>query len=438
MDLIIKGATVFFGDKSGSRIADVAIEGSKIASIAENIEGDFKKVIDGSGKYLLPGVIDSQVHFREPGLEHKEDIETGSKAAAMGGVTTFLEMPNTKPSTTDPGRMEHKLNLGREKSVVNFGFFAGATKDNLDRIKKCLELQGCIGVKIFLGSSTGDLLLYDESKLLEIFSSVKSVIAVHSENEVRLNERVDIRDKATSAEAHPIWRDEETALSSTKMVINLARQAGRKVHILHITSKQEMEFLKDNKEFCTVEVTPHHLHLYAPDCYREYGTYAQVNPPIRSKDHCEALWNGITNRTVDVIGSDHAPHTREEKDKKYPASPAGMPGVQTMLPLMLDAVNKGTIEMERLVELLCVEPAKLYSMEKRGAIKEGYWADLTLVDMNRKHTIAEEEQQTKCGWTPFAGRVIKGMPVATIVRGQVVMENLELTGVRAGEAIEQL
>ena len=432
--LIIKGATLI--SSTGRQRADVAIKNHKIDKIVPELPSPpGQRVLDARGMCLLPGVIDSQVHFRDPGRGHKEDFGTGSRAAAMGGVTTVLDMPNTHPSTTTPERMEEKFDRVRKKSIVNFGLFVGATGENIPEIKKCLEKKYCHGIKIFLGSSTGDLLLYDPDKLLKILQECPHPIAVHSESEAILQARVGIRDSATSAHAHPQWRNEESALESTRMILNLARQAGRKIHVLHISTASEMELLKKSKNLCTVEVTPQHLTLHAPDCYDRLGSYAQMNPPIRENHHREALWRGMADGTVDVIGSDHAPHTREEKDTPYPAPPSGMPGVQTLLPLMLNHCHEGRLTMEKLVELVCEAPAKLYGLEGKGFIKEGYDADITLVDPKLGHTITDEEQESRCGWTPFAGIQVTGMPVATIVRGKIVMQDLKLTGEASGAPI---
>ncbi|MCO4793207.1 MAG: dihydroorotase [Bacteriovoracaceae bacterium] len=405
---------------SGIKTCNVGIENGKIASLEASENDSATTVIDGTGKHLLPGVIDSQVHFREPGLTHKEDLESGSRSAACGGVTTFLEMPNTNPSTTTAEAIAKKVELAKSKSHTHFGFFIGATGENLDELLKVPTMEGCCGIKIFLGSSTGDLLLYNKEKLLEVFKGTKSMIAVHSENEEMLKENKSIQQNATDVHAHYKWRDVETAFSSTTRVIEIAKEAGRKVHVLHITSKKEIEFLKDNKDFCTVEVTPQHLTLFAPDIYNEIGTYAQMNPPIRTKENTDALWVGLENGTVDVIGSDHAPHTKEEKDQGYPKSPSGMPGVQTMLPIMLDHVNKGRLSLEKCVQLLSENPAKLYGLETKGKIQVGLDADLVMVDLTRKWTVEDSAMMSKVGWTPFKGKEIQGWPEVTIISGVVV------------------
>ncbi len=435
-DLLIKGATIMAS--TGKFVGDLAVSDGKIEKIETSLEGEAKETIDANGLVLMPGVIDTQVHLREPGLTHKEDLETGGRAAVLGGVTTFLEMPNTNPPTTTPESIDVKVDLASGRSYANFGFFMGATDSNLESLKKASDVTGCSGIKIFLGSSTGDLLLYDAKILREIFKETTGVIAIHSEDEERLIERMPIRDAATSPLAHPEWRDMHSALDSTIRVVNLAREEQRSLHILHITTKEEIEFLAKNKDLITVEVTPQHLSLHAPDCYERLGTLAQMNPPIRSKDHQDGLWKGITDGTVDVIGSDHAPHTLEEKNRGYPKSPSGMPGLQTTLPLMLNHVHNGRLTLERMIDLLCKRPSTLYDLHSKGGIQIGLDADIVLVDLNRKHTIKNEEMGSKCGWTPFDGLKVTGMPVTTIVGGKIVMHEGKIIGSPNGRPIAAL
>lgn len=431
--LIINGTLM---TPDGPVLKDLAINHGKISAIFESGHDVFApNIIDAKGLHVLPGVIDSQVHFREPGLDHKEDLHTGSKAAALGGVTTFLEMPNTNPPTVDAESIAYKVGRGRETSYTNFGFFMGATENNLENLQNAKDVEGCCGIKIFLGSSTGSLLLYDKLKLTKIFESCSLPIALHSENELMLRERVEFRAKAKDVHAHYEWRNVETALSSTQMVLTLARECGKRVHVLHISTKEEMELLAKYTDVATVEVTPQHLTLSAPEDYDRLGTYVQMNPPIRTAEHRDGLWEGIKAGTVDVIGSDHAPHTREEKDKKYPSSPSGMPGVQTILNIMLNHVNNKKLTLEKLVNLLCQRPAELYSLKNKGKIMIGYDGDITIVDMNKSHTISDGEQASKCGWTPYHDKKITGMAVMTIVNGNTVMDNGEIVGTPMGQPI---
>lgn len=433
-DLILKSGKCYLPE--GLSKKDVAIKDGKIVKIADNISDDANRIIDLTGKTVLPGIIDSQVHFREPGLVHKEDLGTGGRSAVKGGVCTFFEMPNTHPATTSVEAVQEKLDLAAEKSPANFGFFIGASGKNLDELKKAHDLPGCCGIKIFLGSSTGDLLLYESDKLKEIFKNTSLMIACHSENEEMLKANIDIRDNAKSVHAHPEWRSVEVCLSSTKRLIEIAKECNRKVHVLHVTTKEEMEFLAQNKEYCTVEVTPQHLTLHAPEAYDKLGTYAQMNPPIREKVHSDALWKGVLEGVVDIIGSDHAPHTKEEKNKTYPATPSGMPGVQTILPIMLNYVNEGKLTLDRMMELLCKNPAKLFNLKAKGKIDIDMDADFSIVDMNEEFVIEDADQETRSGWTPFHGKKIKGRPFMTIVGGQIAMENNTVQNIK-GKAIER-
>jgi dihydroorotase len=427
-DLVIRGGKVYVD--GGFKDLEVGILDGKIEDIGPNL-GDAREVVELKDEVVYPGFIDSQVHFREPGLTGKEDLESGSKAAALGGVTTFFEMPNTNPSTTTKESIEVKVNIAKEKSYVNFAFFMGATGDNIEELRKVSGLEGCCGIKIFLGSSTGSLLLYEKNALLEVFKETKGMISCHSENEEMLKERKPMLENSTSAHDHAKWRNVETALSSTMRLIDIAREAGRKVHVLHISSKDEMEFLAKNKDACTVEALPQHLTLYAPDCYDRLGTYAQMNPPIRSIEHREGIWQGVLNGTVDVIGSDHAPHLRSEKDRGYPNSPSGMPGVQTIVPLMLDYVAQGKISDSDIVRLMCERPSELFSLNK-GQIKKGFDADFTIVRKNDSWVVKDEDQASKCGWTPFNGKEMNTKIVSTIVGGEIVMKDGKLLK-RAGK-----
>ena len=413
------------------------IKDEKIVDISlKSPKGGASQVIDADGLHILPGVIDSQVHFREPGLTHKEDIAHGGRAAILGGVTTFLEMPNTNPPTVSQKAIAEKVEIASRNSHANFGFFIGADGNNLEHLMNCRRFKGCCGIKIFLGSSTGNLLLYQKEKLEEIFSKVDAPIAVHSEDELMLRQRIHIHRQAKTVHAHLEWRDEKTALSSTIKIIDIARKKKRKLHILHVTTKDEIEYLASYKDICTVEVTPQHLTFHAPDCYDRLGTYVQMNPPIRDLQHQKGLWKGVVSGVVDMIGSDHAAHTRQEKDKGYPHSPSGMPGVQTLLPVMLDHVHRKHLSLVRLVELLCKNPAKLYGLKGKGELKVGADADITIVDLKRKHVLCHGEMASKCGWTPFDSFETTGMPVMAVLAGQIVMKEGKIMGKPRGRPIE--
>jgi dihydroorotase len=432
-DLILTNGTV--ATPNGIAAADIGIVGGRIAAIGNLSGAATADKIDCSGLHVLPGVIDSQVHFREPGLEHKEDLSTGTAAAAMGGVVAIFEMPNTKPGTTTDVELKDKLARAEGRAWTDHAFFLGAAGDNIDHLAEWETIPGCAGIKVFMGSSTGNLLVADDATLARVLAQGRRRVAVHCEDEERLIERKKIADAAGHPRAHHIWRDAETALRATQRLIRLAEAAKRRVHVLHVTTAEEMEFLAAHKDLATVETTPQHLTLAAPDCYEELGTYAQMNPPIREAHHRTALWKAIADGVVDVLGSDHAPHTREEKDKPYPQSPSGMTGVQTLVPIMLDHVNAGRLTLQRLVDLTSAGPARIFNLAGKGRIALGYDADFTLVDMKAERTITNQWIVSRCGWTPFDGKKVKGWPMATIIRGRLIMSDGALIGDPAGKPV---
>ncbi len=435
-DLIVKGGTVV--TPMGIAEADVAIADGRFAGVGSFEAGQAAEVLDAGGLHVLPGVIDSQVHFREPGLEHKEDLAGGTAQAALGGVTAIFEMPNTKPSTLDGAALEKKLNLARGRVWTDHAFFVGAAEENQDELANLERLPGCCGVKIFMGSSTGSLLVEDDETLLQVLKKGRRRVAVHAEDEDRLRERLALVRGGAEVDQHPVWRDEETAIRATTRLLRLARRAGRRVHVLHVTTAQEMDLLAQHKDLVTVEVTPQHLTLAAPDCYQRLGSFAQMNPPIRGVEHQEGLWRAVAQGIVDVVGSDHAPHSREEKAGDYPATPSGMPGVQTLLPLLLDHLSQGRLSLERLVDLTSAGPARIYNISGKGRIAVGYDADLTLVDLKARREITEDWLASKCGWSPFAGLRVSGWPIVTVIRGQVVMREDSLLGTPAGRPVRFL
>lgn len=415
-DLIIRQAHCIFEDRE--EVLDLAIKNERFEKIAPSINASATQEINAEKLHLMPGVIDSQVHFREPGLTHKEDLASGSAAAVWGGVTTFLEMPNTNPSTTTVEAINDKLSRAKGRSFADHGFFIGGTEDNLEELVKAEALIGCAGIKIFLGSSTGSLLLNDETALKAIFKNTSATISIHSEDEEILTARTPIRDQATSAHAHPEWRNVESALSSTKKIMALAEETKRKIHILHLSTVDEALWLSERKQFCTMEVTPQHLTLEAPSCYDRLGPYAQMNPPIRDAKHRLGLLKALQDGHIDVIASDHAPHTREEKDLGYPRSPSGMPGVQTLLSVMLTHVDQGNCTRSDLVRWLCHAPARIFRLADKGHISEGLHADFNLIDFTQRSTISNHEMKSKVGWTPFDGLSHQGKLIATYLRGQ--------------------
>jgi len=417
--LIIKNGSCYIDGKLTQ--TDIGLSGNKIKKIGK-IELNSSKVYDATDKVVLPGIIDTQTHFREPGSTDVEDLESGSRAAVLGGVTSLFEMPNTNPPTSNLVEFDKKLQLAKNRMHSNYAFYFGATPDNIEQLSKLKDVEGCCGVKLFAGSSTGKLLVDKEADIEKVISNSDRVVSIHSEDEEILNLRKKFI-KEGDVHSHPEWRNTECAISSTRRVVKIAERYNKKIHVLHVTTKEEVDFLAMHKKNVTFEITPQHLTLYAPDCYDKLGTYAQMNPPLRTKEHYDRLWVAIKNNIVDVLGSDHAPHSKENKNKNYPNTPSGMPGVQTIFPIMLDHVNNGKLTLEQLIKLMCENPCKIFGIKNKGYLKEGYDADLTIADMNKEVTIKDEMIASKCGWTPFNNHKVKGFPVGTIVNGNLVMSD---------------
>jgi dihydroorotase len=431
-DLVLAGGSVVNQDGEGVR--DVGILGERIVAIGRIGEGKAARTLDVTGLHILPGVIDTQVHFREPGAEHKEDLETGSRAAVMGGVTAVFEMPNTKPETTDAERLADKVRRATNRMHCDFAFFVGATPHNIEDVPALEQLPGSAGIKVFRGSSTGDLLLERAVDLNKLFVKLGRRASFHSENEARLRARLGIRREGDPS-SHPEWRDPQAALEATQELVGLAERYGKRIHILHVSTAEEMTFLAEHKDLVSVEVTPHHLTLGDAADYARLGTLIQMNPPVRDASHREALWRAVADGVADILGSDHAPHTREEKAKTYPNSPSGMAGVQTLVPVMLDQVSRGRLTLARFVDLTSHGPARLFDLAGKGRIAIGYDADLTIVDLKRRETITNQWIASRCGWTPYDGMTVTGWPVGTIVRGRQVMWQSELTGPSGGQPV---
>ncbi len=434
-DLVFANGTLVNHDGVGKR--DVAVKAGRIAAIGSIDAGSAAEVVDCTGLHILPGVIDTQVHLREPGAEHKEDLATGGRAAVMGGVTAVFEMPNTSPLTVTPEAHADKIARATGRMQCDFAFFFGGTRENAGILKAAERLPGCPGIKVFMGSSTGELLVDDDEGIASILKHITRRAAFHSEDEFRLAERKPLR-RPGDPSSHPVWRDVEAARLCTDRLLRLARQAGKRVHVLHISTGDEMELLAEARDVATVEVTPQHLTLAAPEAYERLGSRAQMNPPIRDKHHRQALWRALQSGLVDVLGSDHAPHTLEEKAKDYPASPSGMPGVQTLVPVMLDHVNAGRLSLERFVDLTSHGPMRLFGIAAKGRIARGYDADLTIVDMKARRTIADQWIESRCGWTPYDGMTVTGWPVGTVIRGRCVMWQGEITGSAQGRPVRFL
>lgn len=436
-DILIKNGTVV--SSKGSQRADIGIEGCKITKVGDLSDCDAPTVIDAAGKHVLPGIVDTQVHFREPGNEHKEDLESGSCAAVMGGVTSFFDMPNTQPSTTTKEALEQKLSLAAGRCWTNYAFYVGASPDNVAELPELEKLPGCAGIKIFMGSSTGTLLIDDERVLEQVLTNGTRPCAIHSEDEARLKQRKPAFETIDDPRNHPVWRDVETAVISTKKLIELARKTGRRVHLLHVSTADEVELFDSARRDgvpITSEVTPQHLYFFAPDCYEDLGSLAQMNPPIRDSWHQMALQKAVSEGLFDIIGSDHAPHTRAEKELPYPKSPSGMPGVQTMLPVMLDFVTEGLIQLEDAVRMLCEKPADVFGIKGKGYIQEGYDADIALVDLYLTKIVSKGMIQSKCGWSPFEGEALTGWPTDVIVNGNICVKDGELVGKPNGRMLE--
>jgi len=431
-DLLIRGGTV--ATPNGIAPADVGVIAGRIAAIGSFPDAKAATVFEAKGLHVLPGVMDTQVHFREPGNSHKEDLASGSLAAILGGVTAVFEMPNTAPPTTSRAAIEDKLARAKGRMHCDHAFYVGATPANIGALGELEKMPGVCGIKAFLGSSTGTLLLNKEADILAALKAGKRRVAVHSEDEDRMIARRALAERG-KPETHPVWRDAEAARMSTERVLRLARQAGRRLHVLHITTADEIPLLAAAKDVSTAETTPQHLTLSAPECYERLGTYAQMNPPIRDESHRQALWAAVREGVIDVIGSDHAPHTREEKDKTYPDTPSGMPGVQTLATILLDHVNKGNLTLERFIDLTSTGAQRIFGIAGKGRIARGYDGDFTIVDLGLTRMIENKWIASTCGWTPFDGMKTKGWPVATILRGQIVMRDFAATGAALGQPV---
>ncbi len=430
-DLIFRGGTVVNHDGDAKR--DIGVRDGRIAFIGDLSGASAGEVVDCAGLHVLPGVIDTQVHFREPGPTHKEDLETGSLAAVMGGVTAVFEMPNTNPLTTTEAAINDKLDRAK-RMHCDHAFYVGATHDNAVELRDLERLPGVCGVKIFMGASTGDLLVADDTGVREVLKHGTRRVAIHSEDEEIMRAA---KEKAREGDwsSHPETRPAEAAIRCTERVIALARETGRRVHVLHISTAEEIDLLAQHKDILTVEATPQHLTLDASR-YADMKGRLQMNPPIREARHRDGLWKGIAQGIVDVVGSDHAPHTLDEKAKPYPASPSGMPGVQTLVPVLLNHVAEGRLPLARFVDLTAHGPNRVFNLARKGRLAVGYDADITVVDLKREETITDAWSATKSGWTPFDGMNVKGWPVGTVVRGRRVMWEGELLAAGTGEPVK--
>jgi dihydroorotase len=430
-DVLLRGATLV--NQDGESLRDIGICGGKIAGIGDLSRASAGEAIDVTGLHILPGVIDTQVHFREPGFEHKEDLESGSRGAVLGGVTAVFEMPNTNPLTTGEAQLSDKVRRATHRMHCDFAFWVGGTHENAKHVGELERLPGAAGIKVFMGASTGTLLVEDDLGVAAILAHTRRRAAFHSEDEYRLNERKGLR-VSNDPSSHPVWRDEIAALQSTQRLLRIAREQRALIHVLHVSTAEEIDLLSQHKDIASVEVTTHHLTLDAED-YHRIGTKLQMNPPVRDARHRDHIWYGLSQGIVDILGSDHAPHTLEEKAKPYPQSPSGMPGVQTLVPIMLDHIHAGRLSLARFVDLTSAGPARLFGIAAKGRIAVGYDADLTIVDLKQRKTIEDAWIASRCAWTPYNGKEVTGWPVGTFVRGRRVMWEGEVVTPSTGEPV---
>jgi dihydroorotase len=430
-DLLIRNGTVVNHDGIGAR--DIGIREGRIGVLGDLSTASAGETIEAAGLTILPGVIDTQVHFREPGAEHKEDLETGSRAAVMGGVVAVFEMPNTNPLTVSAETLADKLRRAKGRMHCDHAFWVGGTADNPENIPELERLPGAAGIKVFMGSSTGSLLVPDDTGIRAILRKTRRRAAFHAEDEFLLADRFRMR-RENDPSSHPVWRNADVALTATLRLVAIARETGAAIHVLHVSTTEEMRFLASHKDIASVEVTPHHL-TFADDDYLRLGTLIQMNPPVRDAAHRDGIWAGVADGTADIFGSDHAPHTLEEKALSYPQSPSGMPGVQTLVPVMLDHVARGRLSLQRFVDMTSAGPARLFGIDGKGRIDIGYDADFTIVDLKRKQTITNDWIASRCGWTPYAGMSVTGWPVGTIIRGDRVMWEGELVAPGRGRPL---
>jgi len=426
----IDNATIMLPD--GAARTQVVIENEKIADIDPAVQLPVDEVIDAGGLHLLPGVIDDQVHFREPGLTHKEDLEHATRACARGGVTTFLEMPNTKPSTTTVARLAEKLQLAASNCLVNYGFYIGATPHNLSELKQAARTPG---IKIFIGSSTGDLLVDKQEALERIFAETTLPLTAHCEDEATVRANSERYAGTHDVADHSRIRDHTAALIATQRARDLAFRHRHRFHVLHVSTAAEAELLGDHRRLLTAEACPHHL-LFSVDDYARLGTLVQMNPSLKTREDARALWEALAAGRIQVIATDHAPHTLAEKQQPYPASPSGLPGVENSLALMLNQVHHGRCTLEQVVSWMCDAPARVWDIVDKGRIVIGYDADLVLVDLSLEQEVQNEQQQTKCGWSPWHGETLTGWPVATWVRGHLVYRAGRFDASRLGGEVQ--
>jgi dihydroorotase len=432
-DLLIRGGTCVL--PWGETSADIGLRDGRIAAIGAAPGATAESVFDAAGLHVLPGLIDPHVHLRDPGDASIETIGTGTKGAVLGGVTAVFDMPNTTPSITDAAGLAWKQDYVPRNAWCDMGLYVGGTKTNIDQLGALETGDGVCAIKVFAGSSTGDLMVEDDAHLERVMRAGRRRIAYHSEDEYRLQARKPLFKRGARHASHMMWRDEECAFLGTRRLMALARRTGRPAHILHVSTAEEFAYLADYRDIATAEVLVNHLTQGAPDVYDSLKGFGVMNPPIRGRRHYEAAWRAVADGTVDTIGSDHAPHPRAAKERPWPDCPAGLTGVQTIVPIMLDHVAAGRLTLGRMVDLMCAGPARVYGAVAKGRLAVGYDADVTVVDLKRRRRIENDWIVSPCGWSPFAGTEVTGWPVATIVRGRIVMRDDEVLGTPQGRLV---
>jgi len=438
-DLIIKNTRIINRGKITS--GDILIHDDRIVKIDTSIDQNAKLIIDAKGKFAMPGVIDDQVHFREPGLVYKADIFTESRAAIAGGTTSFMEMPNVKPATLTQELLEEKYQIAKRKSHCNYSFFMGASNDNLEEVLKTNGKNVC-GIKIFMGSSTGNMLVDNQKTLEGLFSKVPLLIATHCEDEARIRanikKAIDKYGDDIPISEHPIIRDVEGCYLSSSMAVEMAKRNGTRLHILHISTMKELALFDNTKplseKLITAEVCVHHLSFNSDD-YEEYGTLIKCNPAVKDRTQQEALLPALLNNTLDIVATDHAPHTWEEKQNPYLTAPSGVPLVQHGLNMMVELYHKGMISMEQIVEKMCHAPAECFKIVDRGYLEEGSFADIVILDIDDITTVSKDNLQYKCGWSPYEGKTFKSKVCQTIVNGKVVYDSGKFTDIHVGQRL---
>jgi dihydroorotase len=431
-DLILRGGRCVLPWRE--EITDVGVIAGRISEIGDLRTAKAQSVIDCRGLHVLPGLTDAHVHLRDPGDPTVETMEAGTKGAVLGGLTSIFDMPNTAPPLTSKEALDTKRDYAEGRNWCDIGFYVSAANSNVSELGELEREANVCGVKLFAGGSTGDLLVPDDETIEKAMRNGRRRMSFHAEDEYRVQERKKRYVDGNPHRLHPEWRDLECAMLGTRRIIALARKCNRQAHILHVSTAEELDYLKDCRDIATVEVLVNHL-TQTDEAYDRLGGFAVMNPPIRSERHKIAAWEAIANGTVDVVGSDHAPHSRFAKERPWPQTSAGLTGVQTLVPIMLDHVSAGRLSLSRLTDLMAAGPARVYGSLCKGRLAAGYDADFTVVDMKKERIIEESWIVSPCGWTPFAGHTCKGWPVMTIVRGDVVMREDSLLGTARGKPI---